>query len=103
MRFSKKRDMNVVKKEKHFITVGKASLFTGLDPSDNQEDTGQIEELVKRKQKELRDSMKNFSPVKNLLFKEFEVRTHKDIRACAVKSVCDAMESVQKRVLFSEQ
>ena len=103
MRFSKKKGYECRQKRKTHYYSWKIFSFYRSGPSDNQEDAGQIEELVKRKQKELRDSMKNFSPVKNLLFKEFEVRTHKDIRACAVKSVCDAMKSAQKRVLFSGQ
>ena len=80
-------------KKGHEVYSKKADENKEIRKSKTKENSGQIEELVKRKQKELRDSMKNVSPVKNLLLKEFEVRTHKDIGACAVKSVCDAMKS----------
>jgi len=89
------RDMLVTEntKKNHEVYSKKADEIKEIRKSKTKENAGQIEELVKRKQKDLRDAMKNVSPVKNLLLKEFEVRTHKDIRACAVKSVCDAMKS----------
>ena len=50
-------------------------------------------EIIKQKNKELRDYMKKFKYIKNPLIKDFEINTPKDIRSNAVKSVCDAFKS----------
>jgi putative transposase len=52
-----------------------------------------LNQLIKDKYKELRDTMKIFKPIKNLEIKDFEVNTPKDIRSNAVDRCCDAYKT----------
>jgi IS605 OrfB family transposase len=93
--FQSLRDMLVTENtkkgyEEYSEKMGEIKKIQKLKTKENAKDT---ELIVKDKLKELRNLMKAFSYKKNPLVQDFELETHKDIRACAVKSVCDAMKS----------
>jgi IS605 OrfB family transposase len=61
------------------------------DPTNDEKE--EFNKRLKLKYQELRNHMKSFEYVKNLEIKDFELNTPKDVRACAVKRVCDAFKS----------
>ena len=58
-----------------------------------KERTEDIEHQIKDLQQQRRNEVKNLSYVKNPLIHDFEVETHKDIRANAVHECCTAVKS----------
>lgn len=60
---------------------------------DDEKEKEKIKASIKEKHQQNKNNMKNFKFIKNPLIKEFELFTHKDIRANAVKRVCDAYKT----------
>ena len=61
--------------------------------TDDKDEKENYDLIIKETYAELRNVMKRFPATKNPLIKDFEVFTHKDIRANAVKQCCDAFKS----------
>ena len=61
--------------------------------TDQSDERCSIEARIKEIQKQRRDAMKQHAYSTNPMITEFETRTPKDIRACAVKRCCDAVKT----------
>lgn len=59
----------------------------------DKDNVSKIEEQIKTIQQRRRDKMKGFDSAKNIMIKDFETETPKDIRASAVQRCCDAYKS----------
>jgi putative transposase len=81
------------KEIKRIKQIQKEKLNQITDPDLKIRKATQDKDVLKEHYKILRQIMKNFDYVKNPLLKEFELETPKEIRANAIKSLCDAIKS----------